>query len=248
MKLLALLATSCIIAAAADLCPSGGPEQSGSQPGAFAWRSFAATLSKGRVCLGNEIRNTSGAPLELHWNDAGPDRVRIGDRLEVSVCFENQRLGDSVISYGPPARDLKVRMIREPEEGTGEREEGYPDLLEAEARVRTISIRGTLMAGTQPVRLDLLLKCSASAFAKEFAYQYSITDRSPDAVTVDWDLLRNSQAEIHPSVQPIPNGKTYIFLTGRQPAEAEGVIDVKTTSGSLVGRFRLDGFKPGAAH
>ena len=233
------------LAGAANLCPGGGPEQRGSQPGLFAWRSFSATLSKGRVCLANEVTTASAAPLEFHWEDAGLDRVWVQGKLEVAACcFESQRLADSEIEYGAPRHELRVRMIREPEEGSEDRDEGYPDLLEAEARVRTVSIRGTLAAGSEAARVDLLLKCSASAFAKQFAFQFSITDRSPDPVMVDWDLLRNLQSRIRPSVQDIPNGRTYIFLTDRQPAEAEGVIEVKTRSGQLAGRFRLDGFQP----
>lgn len=247
MKLLLSLLSMCALAAAADLCPSADVSQNGVVDGMFTWHSFASVLSKGRVCLANEVRNTSGKPLELQWNDAGPNPVRVHGNLLVAVCcFETHRLAPSVITYGAPSRDARVQMVREPEEGTGEREEGYPDLLEPEARVKTISIRGTLTAGTQPVRVDVLLKCSASAFAKQFAFQYSITDRSPDPVTVDWDLLRNTESQMRPSVQAIPNGKTYIFLTDRQPAEAEGVIDVKTASGVLAGRFRLDGFQPAA--
>ncbi|HEV2446907.1 MAG TPA: hypothetical protein VGS58_13345, partial [Candidatus Sulfopaludibacter sp.] len=119
---------------------------------------------------------------------------------------------------------------------------GYPDLIEEDARVRTVSITGTLSAGGRDVRVDLVLKCSASQFAKQFAYQYSITDRSPDPLEVKWDLLQRMRQHAVPSVQPIPNGKTYLFLSDRTPREAEGRVEVRAKSGETVGVFKLDGF------
>jgi hypothetical protein len=87
-----------------------------------------------------------------------------------------------------------------------------------------------------------VLKCTASQFARQFAYQYSITDRSADPVDVEWDLVENMRAKIKPAVQAIPSGKTYLFLTDIAPKEAEGRIVVRTRSGVTAGTFRLDGF------
>ena len=156
-----------------------------------------------------------------------------------------QRLIESILDLSQ-LESGRIRMHREPEEGSEDREEGYPDLIEADARVRTVGIRGTLSAGSRPVRVDLALKCSASRFANQYAFQFSIIDRSSDAVTVDWDLLRNLQAAIRPSIQPVPGGNTYIFLADREPDEADGLVEIRTKAGQLAGRFKVDGFKLGA--
>ena len=58
------------------------------------------------------------------------------------------------------------------------------------------SIRGTLGDAVHPVRVDLLLKCSASKFADQFAFQFVIANRSPDPVEVVWDQLRDLQRRL----------------------------------------------------
>lgn len=230
---------------AAEVCPPGGEAASGTRLGVLAWNSSHVEVNK-KQCLVNELRNTSGKPLPVFWVEAGVQRAVVQDRVEVSICcFDGEAEGNAVLGYGSPAKELPVSMRIPAEEGVERHEEGYPDLIEGDARVRTVGIRGTLRAGEESVRVDLILKCSASQFAKQFAYQFSITDRSSDEVDVQWNLLNDLRARMTPSVQPIPKGKTYIFLSGVTPREAEAVVEVKTKSGRLAGRFRFDGFTAG---
>jgi hypothetical protein len=249
MKRLAIfMALAAGALAAADVCPPGGATLQGTQPGSLHWQSAAHSLAKEHVCLSNSVRNLSGSPLELRWEEAGIERAWVRDSLEVAVCcFEGERTDGAVLAYGAPPREVQIRMHLEPAEGSEDREEGYPDLIEADARVRTMGIRGTLAAGGRPVRVDVALKCSASRFANQYAFQFSIVDRSPDPITVDWDLLRKLQASIRPSIQPIPGGNTYIFLSEREPEEADGLVEIRTKTGELAGRFKVDGFSLGEA-
>jgi hypothetical protein len=56
--------------------------------------------------------------------------------------------------------------------------EAFPDLIEDDARDRTLPIRGTLWAEGARLRVNLLLKCSSSRFADQF----TVVHRSADAV------------------------------------------------------------------
>jgi hypothetical protein len=94
------------------------------------------------------------------------------------------------------------------------------------------------------VRVDLLLRCSASKFADQYAYQFGVTNRSEDAVEVEWDLLQRTRAEKPLAAQPLPKGAAYVFLSAIVPHETRGIIQVKTRSGAVVGRFHADGFAP----
>jgi len=235
VALLALLTASAGLAA--DLCPPSGRPDTGSVPGVLAWTSFRGEVH-GKYCLGHEIRNLSGKPLILSWVEPGLDQVWPADRLEVSVCcFDREQSRKTVLHY--PDIDLSTIVHIPAEEGLANHEEGYPDLMEEDARVRTVSIRGTLRMSDETLRVDLLLKCSASKFAKQFAYQFSITDRSPDEVNVDWDGLRDLRTIVSPSVQPIPNGKTYIFVTDRAPRERHSIVQLKTKTGQVAGIIRF---------
>jgi hypothetical protein len=244
VALLALLAASAGLAA--DLCPPSGSRESGSVSGVLGWTSYRGEV-RGKNCVGNEIRNVSGGPLKVSWPEAGIADAEIADLLEVSVCcFDAEESRKTRLGYA--GKQLEALTHIPAEEGLDKHEEGYPDLMEEDARVRTVSIRGTLRAGGESIRVDLLLKCSASKFAKQFAYQFSITDRSPDPVDVDWNLLRELRAAMSPAMQPIPNGKTYIFLSGLTPREAESTVELKTKTGQVAGRIRFDGFTATVAH
>lgn len=244
MRLLVLVLLLAPMAFGASVCPPGGASQTGLQAGVLTWRSYAGEIGKEKHCVGNEVRNASVAPLAVSWPEAGIAQAWVRDRIEVALCcFRAEETQRATLRYGTPERALPVTMHRESEKG-GE-EDDYPDLIEADARERIAAIRGTLWAGSQPVRVDLLLKCSASRFANQYAYQFSITNRSEDPVEVDWDLLRNLRGKITPSVQPIPQGAAYLFLSAQHPDTAEGVVEVKTKSGKLAGRFHVGGFAPG---
>jgi len=244
VALLTLLAASAGLAA--DLCPPSGARENGSVPGVLEWSSFRGE-TRGKFCIGSEIRNTSGGPLKVSWPEAGIADAELADRLEVAVCcFDKEESRNTVLAYAGKKLDVLTRVPAE--EGLARHEEGYPDLMEEDARVRTVSIRGTLRAGAESIRVDLLLKCSASKFAKQFAYQFSITDRSPDPVDINWNLLRDLRASMSPAMQPIPSGKTYIFLSSLIPREAESSVELKTKTGQVAAWVRFDGFTASVAH
>lgn len=233
------------LANAANLCPPGGPAEQGAAPGVLEWRSAARALAKGRYCFANQVRNLGSAPLTVRWPDAGVNRAAIAGQLEMAFCCApGERSAASRLWVGTEDKPLAIRMRREAEEGGADREGGYPDLIESDARVKNYSIRGSLDAAGAIVQVDLTLKCSASRFADRYAYQFAIADRSPVKLTVDWDLLQRMRDVAHPSAQTIPGGTAYVFLSHRAPEEAEGVIDIRTKDGTAVGRFRLDGYRP----
>lgn len=245
MHRLLLVAVTVAVGFAAEVCPPGGEAASGGRQGVLTWNSSHMEVNK-KQCLVNEVRNTSGKPLPVFWAEAGIQRTVVQDRVEVAVCcFDGEAEAKSTLGYGLPSKELPLTMRVPAGEGLAHHQEGYPDLIEGDARVRTVGIRGTLRAGDESVRVDLILKCSASQFAKQFAYQFSVTDRSPDVVEVEWNLLNDLRARMTPSVQPIPRGKTYIFLSNVAPREAEAVVELKTKSGRVAGRFRFDGFTAG---
>jgi hypothetical protein len=235
-----LIAAAASLACSADLCPPGQASPAGEVPGAVAWRSYRTEFRPGKFCIANEIRNEAKNPLEIVWKDAGVEHALVRGQLQMAeCCFDGVAKSKSTLQYG--GKSLEVTIERAAGEGLASHEEGYPDLIEEDARVRTVSIRGTLSAGGTDVRVDLLLKCSASQFAKQYAYQYSITDRSSDPVEVEWDLLAGMRKQAAPAVQVTPSGKTYLFLSDREPAEAEGRIEIRAKGGT-VAALRLDGF------
>ncbi len=231
------------------MCPPGGSAERGETPGVLEWQSASHALAKDRYCFANQVRNLGAGPLSVRWPDAGIDRAAVAGRLEVSFCCTaGERVAASKLWAGTPEDLLAIHMRREPEEGSADREEGYPDLIESDARVKNYSIRGSLEASGATVQVDLTLKCSASRFADRYAYQFAVTDRSLVPLKVDWDLLRQMGEVAKPSVQTIPNGTAYLFLSDRTPDEAEGFLEIHTRTGASVARFRLDGYRPSAQH
>ncbi|MFY9727980.1 MAG: hypothetical protein WAJ87_20975 [Bryobacteraceae bacterium] len=233
------------LANAATVCPPGGPAEQGGVPGVLEWHSAAHGLAQDRYCFANQVRNLGSTALSVHWPDAGIVRAVVAGQLEMAFCCAPaESSAASKLWIGTPEKPLAIRMRREAEEGGADREEGYPDLIESDARVKNYSIRGSLDSAGATVQIDLALKCSASRFADRYAYQFAITDRSPVKLTVDWDLLQRMREVARPSVQTIPGGVAYVFLSDRTPEEAEGVIDIRTKDGGPLARLRLDGYRP----
>jgi len=87
----------------------------------------------------------------------------------------------------------------------------------------------------------LLTHIAASKFADQYAFQFTVINRSDKGVEVDWDHLRQVRAESSPNVQPVAGGMAYVFLTAKRPHEALATVEVKN-GGRLLGRFRFDGF------
>ena len=145
---------------------------------------------------------------------------------------ETLRLGD---------REMSVATHREGHDSSGD-ENHFPDLIEDEAHAKSVSIRGVLSDGERAVRVDVLLRCSASKFAGQYAFQFTVINRSADGVEIDWDHLRKLRAEVAPSVQNVAGGTAYVFLTAKRPHEAGATVELRTKAGKVLGRFRFDGF------
>lgn len=226
---------------AAEVCPPGKSYESGGEPGTVLWRSYQAEPRPGKFCVATQVRNESKAPLEIGLPEAGIERASLRGELQMAeCCFDGAAAIKATLHFD--GRSLSLNMRHSAEEGLANHEEGYPDLIEEDARVRTASIRGVLAANGKDVRVDITLKCTASKFAKQYAYQYSITDHSPDRVDIVWDLVDVMRKHVVPSVQDVPGGKTYLFLSDAAPKEAEGRIELRARSGGVAGVFRLDGF------
>ena len=150
-------------------------------------------------------------------------------------CFESEAAKDAKLHFG--TRELTVSTHQEGDDSRGQ-DDDFPDLIEEDAHSKSISIRGTLWDGERSVRVDVLLKCSASKFAEQYAFQFTVINKSPDFVEVDWDHLRRMRSEIAPSVQ----GNVSVFLAARRPHEAVATVELKTKAGKVVGRFQFDGY------
>jgi hypothetical protein len=215
-----------LAAYSADLCPHS--QDAGE---AQSW----AGKSGRRYCVGNAIRGTGKA----EWPAAGIVQAEVAGTLEMAVCcFSSEEARSAVLHL--EARKLTVATHQEGADGGDE--DDFPDLIEDDAHRKAISIRGTLGDPAHPVRVDLLLRCSASKFADQYAFQFVVINRSDQGVEVSWDHLREMQAHLAPSVQPVAGGKAYIFLTHTKPREATATVEVKSPSGVILARFRFDGF------
>ena len=232
MKLF-LAAAMATLAYSADVCPAPGTAGEGSTDGAWSW-----TQQQGKLhCVGSEVR---GRAVVAAWPASGIVRAVVQERLEMAVCCF-----DSEISKPAPVHlgdfEWMVPTHQEGHDSAGDQDE-FPDLIEDEAHGKSVSIRGVLWDGERAVRVDVLLKCSASKFASQYALQFTVIDRSADAVEMDWDHLRQMRAEGAPSLQHVAGGTAYVFLTAKRPHEAEATVELRTKAGKVLGRFRFDGF------
>ena len=227
---LTLLLVCAVGGCAAEVCP--GPAGNGTGE---VWRSWSGKVGK-NYCVGNEARG-AGA---VEWPAAGIAGAEARDGVRVQVCcFESEAAKDAKLRIGD--REMTVATHQEGDESRG-KDDDFPDLIEEDAHSKSVSIQGTLWDGERAVRVDLLLKCSASKFADRYAFQFTVINRSADFVEVEWDHLRRMRAEIAPSAQAVAGGTAYVFLTAKQPHEAVATIEVKTKAGKAVGTFHFDGY------
>jgi hypothetical protein len=242
VRLCLLAVLTCPVLWGAEVCPPGKSFWAGGAPAAVLWNSYQSAPRPGKFCVGNQVRNQSPNPVEVAWQAAGIERAALkGDLSIAECCFDVVASAKATLRAG--SQLMEVTMNRAAEEGLAGHEEGYPDLIEEDARIRTVSIRGTLSDSGRDVPIRLVLKCTASQFAKQFAYQYSITDRSAVPVEVKWDLLESMRRRFTPSVQAASGGKTYLFLADAAPREAAGRIELRTSAGRTVAVFRFEGFQ-----
>jgi hypothetical protein len=226
MRPLLLLLLGVSTAFAAEVCPvspgaAGGPE----------WRSWSAKVGRS-YCVGNQV---SGAG-KVTWTAAGIASAEVRETLRMQVCcFESEQARNAKLLLGD--RELTVLTHQEGDDSRGQ-DDDFPDLIEEDSHSKSISIRGTLWDGEHPVRVDVLLKCSASKFADRYAFQFTVSDKSPDPIDIDWDHLRRMRAAVAPSVQ----GATSVFLTPKRPHEALATVELKTKAGRPLGSFQFDGY------
>ena len=243
MKRLPLLLLALPLAAAEVCPPTAATPATGTTDG-LTWRSAAHRYAKTKFCIADAIAiaaRDSGVPIE--WPDAGIDQASLAGNLSVQFCcFDAERIASGTLRHGSPLQAITVSTHIPDEEGAEGHNEGYPDLIEEDARISTISIRGTLWDGERPLRVDLLLRCSASQFAKEYAYQFTIEDRSADKVLVEWNLLRDLRARLTPSMQTTRFAHSFVFLSPTAPRESESVIEIRSPGNKVAGRFHVGGF------
>ena len=239
VRLLVLAAFAGAAAWGAEVCPP--PKALDSEEQSV---SYSIQVRPGKYCFANEIRSRPHQTAEVAWREAGIESAVVTGSLRIAqCCFDAVETVGTKVHYA--SGDIPAKVTRPAEEGLARHEEGYPDLIEEDARVRTVSIRGTLSSGGRDVRVDVQLKCSASQFAKQYAYQYSIVNGSPDPVDVAWDLVERMRRIVKPAQQIIPQGTTFVFLSDKAPAEAAGRVVIHTRSRSLLATFVLDGFAAG---
>jgi hypothetical protein len=216
---------------AADLCPAAQDVKTGSD-GAVQWRSYSAKAGQKR-CVDNRVE----AAGRVEWPAAGIEFALVDGPVEVAVCcFRHESAPPGKMRVGD--REILVPTHREDARAAGKDDDAdFPDLIEEDAHGRAISIRGTVGG----LRVDVLLRCTASKFADQYAFQFAVIDRSADKVEIDWDHLTRLRAVGSPSVQPIAGGTAYVFLTAKRPREAGAVVELKT-GGRVLGRFHFDGF------
>lgn len=213
-------------ASGADLCPHG--------TGAGDAQSWASKIGS-RYCVGNAVAGTGA----VEWKAAGIEQATVAGSLEMALCcFSSEETKPAVLRIG--ARELSVATHQEGADGGDD--DDFPDLIEDDAQRKTVSIRGTLGDAAHPIRVDLLLKCSASKFADQYAFQFVVINRSSEGVEVAWDHLHTLETRLSPSIQTVAGGKAYVFLTRIKPREASATVEVKSASGAVLARIRFDGF------
>jgi hypothetical protein len=243
MKALVLTMAACIAAFAADVCPASTEVIAGAASGGLGWSSRAAPVGK-RQCVSNEAHNSTSAAIPVWWPDAGIAMAVVQKDVEMAICcFSHESAQPGTVRLGADHQSMAVTTHREvvKPRALDVDEHEYPDLIEDDARHRTVSIRGTLWADGAALLVDVVLKCSASQFADQFAYEFSLVNRGDEA-QIDWDLLRQMQAKASASVQPVAHGKVWVFLSADRPTEALATVEVRSKKGTLAGRFQFDGF------
>ena len=227
---------------AAEICPPTAASTVSGTAGLLRWSSFKGEPRPRKFCTGAEVRSPS--PLDVSWLDAGIEKAPVSGWLQVAeCCFDRVEQRKSTLQAGKPPKSFAVRLWSAAEEGLATHEEGYPDLIEEDARVRQMSIRGSLSVGGRDLQLDVVLKATASQFGGQYAYQYVITNRSTPRIEVDWGQLAAMTKTIRPSVQSTANTITYIFLSHLQPQEADSRIVLATETGVPLSTVQMGGFQ-----
>jgi len=232
---------------AAGVCSQAVTSQSGSSP-EISWSSATRELAPKKICTQQEITTRSAPPVAIAWPGAGILAASIADRFVVAFCcLEETVARKDSLHYGAPQKTLPTRVITAAGDPDRDKDE-YPDLIEDDAKSIQTLFKGSVWDGTRLVKLDLELRAAAShPHSKQSVIQFVVIDQSSEPVSVEWDLVRKLSAVAKPFFTETPKDRghretTYVFFAGNRPAPARSVVEVKTGSGQLLGRFAAAAF------
>ena len=146
--------------------------------------------SKGKLyCVGSEVRGRAAA---AEWPAAGIVRAEVRERLRMPVCCF-----DSEIAKPTPVRlgdfELMVPTHQEGHDSHGN-DDDFPDLIEDDAHAKSVSIRGDLWDGERPGAGGRAAEMLGVEIRRQYAFQFTVINRSADSVEIDWDHLRQMRA------------------------------------------------------
>lgn len=232
---------------AGEVCSQPVTVQSGSSA-EVSWSSARKQLAPKKICTQQEITLKAASPLPIAWPGAGILQAGIVDRFLIQFCcLEETRERKDSLRYGTPQMTLGTRLIMAAGDPDKDDDE-YPDLIEDDAKSIQTQLQGSVWEGTRSVKLDLELRAAAShPHLKQSVLQFVVVDQSSEPVSVEWDLVRKLGTTIKPFFTETPKDRgyretTYVFFTGNRPAPARSVVEVKSGSGKVLGRFAVGAF------
>jgi hypothetical protein len=242
---LAWLALWTTLAWSEGVCPKPVDDQSGADT-EISWASGMQRIGAEKICMRQQVSNLNdAAPLPIVWPAAGILAAAISGPFERSFCCaEGQELQKEDLKYGASSKVLNTTVHT----GTTDTNDDYPDLIEGDARTKRTAFAGKLWDGSRYVTVNVELRASAShPHFNQSVFQFVIIDQSSEALSFEWNLVEKLIKTIQPYVTGSPEGgghrqTTYVFFGKEQPAPAGGVVEIKTSSGTLLGRFDADGF------
>ena len=125
----------------------------------------------------------------------------------------------------------------------------YPDLIEDDARTMRSSFIGKLWDGSKFLDVDVELRAAAShPHLSQSVFQFILIDRSPQRLTLNWDLPVSLAKTMEPYYtgggEGVRHQDIYVFFGKKRPAPARGVVEVRTSGGKVLARFTAFGFVP----
>lgn len=229
-----------------EVCSQPVTAQSGNSP-EVSWSSASKQLAPKKICTQQEIAPKSASPLAIVWPGAGILQATVADRFLVGFCcLEQSTVRKDSLRYGTPQLTLATRLIAAA--GDPDKDDEYPDLIEDDAKSIQTLFKGSVWDGSRPVKLDLELRAAAShPHLKQSVLQFVVVDESSEPVSVEWDLVHKLSATAKPFFTETPKEKahretTYVFFSGKRPAPARSVVEVRSRSGTILGRFAVAAF------
>jgi hypothetical protein len=234
------------LALADDACPKAAMGSSHDIP-ELSWTSGAA-MSGSQHCTRQEIvSHPADRPLAIEWLAAGIHSAEIGGKFASSLCcFEGIYSQSASLKYGSPAKSLATPIDAGIEDQDND---DYPDLIEDDARTMRSSFVGKLWDGSKFVDADIEFRAAASyPHSGQSVFQFIIVDRSPQRLSLSWDLPVNLAKTMEPYYTSGEEGARrqdiYVFFGKKRPAPAHGVVEVRTSGGKVLARFAAAGFLP----